>query len=105
MLIYNQTIFIDPACIKEKDCDIIRFGLITSTFGFVVPAHITSNKDKKDYKTGFLNELYSIIFPKYLKRDIFQEVTEKFNIFVDERQYQNMVREYSKKKYTNFIKK
>lgn len=73
-------------------------------FDFIIPDHITENKDKKCYKPGFLNEVYSILRPNTLKKNIFEYVTTQFDIFVDERQYQNLIKEYSEKKYTTFIK-
>ncbi len=83
---------------------LLRVGLPIQHFPFFVPEHIVLNKDKKEYKAGYINEVYSIVFPHLLKSQIFHEVTKRFDIFVDERQYQNMIREYSKKKYTVFIK-
>ena len=72
---------------------------------FNVPKHIKSNKEKKEYKAGYLNELYLLVYPDLLKKQIYQEITNKFQIFVDERQFQNLTHEYSVKKYSNFIKK
>jgi len=101
MLTLNNTIIKDPILASDYQIHSLRDWF---PYAFTVPEHIVTNKDKKDYKAGFLNELYSIVYPDLLKTQIFKEVTARFDIFVDERQYQNMIREYSKKKYVIFIK-
>ena len=105
MLIVKGKLVKDPAIIASEEILELRLDLHKKFFPFFIPPHISSNKDKKEYKTGFLNEIYAVVFPDLLKKTIFTEVTRKFDIFVDERQYQNMVHEYSIKKYSLFIKK
>jgi hypothetical protein len=76
----------------------------SNNFDFIIPDHLTENKHKKDYKAGFLNELYSYMNQDKLKKEVFEFVTKRFDVFVDERQYQNMIKEYTKNKYLIFIK-
>lgn len=105
MMFVNSKPISDPVLMTPEDVSVFRAELPKKFWPFFIPIHIISNKDKKDYKTGFLNEIYSLVFPESLKKNIFTEVTKKFDIFVDERQYQNMVAEYNLKKYSFFIKK
>lgn len=74
-------------------------------FRFLMPDHIISNNDKKAYKTGFLDEFFSLFYPNKQRKEIYELVTKEFDIFVSERQYRYLVAEYHKKKYTDFIKK
>lgn len=104
MIILGSKKIIDPAKLSEKELTRLRSFLYKDIF-FYVPEHIKSNKDKKEYKAGYLNELYLLVYPDLLKKQIYQEITDKFQIFVEERQFQNLVHEYSIKKYSTFIKK
>ena len=104
MIQFNKKTIIDPAKLNEKELVKLRSFLYKRVF-FDVPEHIKSNKEKKEYKAGYLNELYLSVYPDLLKKQIYQEITNKFQIFVDERQFQNLTHEYSVKKYSNFIKK
>jgi hypothetical protein len=74
-------------------------------FDFILPEHIVENKDKKIYKAGFLNDCLNCFSTGKTKKSIFEFITKEFDIFVDERQYQNLVRDYKKKKYSFFIQK
>ena len=104
MIQFNKKIIIDPAKLNEKELVKLRSFLYKRVF-FYFSEHFKSNKEKKEYKAGYLNELYLLVYPDLLKKQIYQEITNKFQIFVDERQFQNLTHEYSVKKYSNFIKK
>lgn len=104
MILFNKKWIYDPAKLSDKDIARLRLFLYGRVF-FIVPEHIKSNKEKKEYKAGYLNELYLMVYPDLLKKEIYQEISDKFQIFVDERQFQNLIHEYSLKKYINFIKK
>lgn len=104
MISLNKLKIIDPSLMTDSQIGFLRKDLPLLHFAFFMPEHIVLNKDKKEYKAGYINEVYTVVFPHLLKMQIFHEVTKRFDIFVDERQYQNMIREYSKKKYTVFIK-
>ena len=104
MIQFNKKEIVDPVKLNEKELVKLRSFLYKRVF-FDVPEQIKSNKEKKEYKAGYLNELYLLVYPDLLKKQIYQEITNKFQIFVDERQFQNLTHEYSIKKYSNFIKK
>lgn len=71
---------------------------------FFIPDHISDNALKKAYKTGFINELYSIVFPSMLRKDVFDTITKKYHIFIDTRQFQKDVKKYGEEKYSTFIR-
>lgn len=103
MIFLNKEVIKDPVNMsKQQIQDIMARGF--SNIRIIIPEHIVTNKDKKEYKTGFANEAYSTVFPSLSKTTVFSQVTKIFDIFVEERQYQNMVRDYNTKKYTTFIK-
>lgn len=96
---------IDPIDIDKAPAAYgIRQKFVSSHFVFNVPENIVDNKGKKEYYAGFLNEMYSLIYPEKSKSVVFKEVCKLFNIFIEERQYQNLIYGYKKNKYTHFIK-
>lgn len=97
------TVINDPIQYEKLPTD-IRWQLTNGDFKFKIPEYIIENKKKKEYKAGFLNELYLLMMPFETKKKIFEIVSTNFDIFVDERQYQNMISEYQKNKYSVFIK-
>lgn len=99
---------IDPSNLQKlEDFDLLELEaeFLDKKFSFIIPNTVVGNKDRRIYHAGFLNEVYSSLKPTLLKKDIFVFITVEYNIFVDERQYQNLIREYNEKKYTTFIKK
>jgi hypothetical protein len=68
---------------------------------FFFPKELKKAKEKRVYKVGFLNELYVNLFFKskenrWSKDKIFNFVTNKFDIFIERRQYQKDVKEFKK---------
>jgi 3'-phosphoadenosine 5'-phosphosulfate sulfotransferase (PAPS reductase)/FAD synthetase len=106
MIICNKkTEIADPAeVVGTAVLSLVHHAIENRNIEFKIPKHIVLNKEKKEYKAGFLNELYLILYPDRLKKDIFEDVTNRYDLFVDERQYQNLVHEYGIKKYHTFIK-
>lgn len=106
MIVLNKLKLIsDPATVVGSEIIfLVHSAIETKNYEFLIPKHIVLNKEKKEYKAGFLNELYLNLYPERAKKDIFREVTDKYQLFVDERQYQNLVHEYGIKKYHTFIK-
>lgn len=80
-------------------------AVLDANFDLTIPDYLTSNTEKKIFKTGFLDELYTRLFPDWQRHEIFKAVTQIHHIFIDERQFQKAVKEYSEKKYVTFIKK
>ena len=97
----------DPVEIsKYSQPDFIRLQLLAQ-YGkiiFKIPAHVKTNKDKRIYKVGFLNEFYVLLFKDKKKTDIYHEVTECYQIFIEQRQYQIDVKDFKQDKYTKFVK-
>lgn len=104
MILLNKNKIKDPTLLTDSEKDLLRELLFASYPKIHIPKHITSNKEKTEYKTGFLNEIFILAFPDELKKNIYQAVTERFDIFVEKRQYYNLVKEYADKKYSVFIK-
>lgn len=105
MIILNKKNIEDPSLLTENEIVGLREVLFERYPKIHIPKHIVSNKEKIEYKAGYLNELFSVVFPNLLKKDIYKAVTERFDIFVEKRQYSNLLNEYSLKKYSSFIKK
>lgn len=104
MIILNKNKIEDPSLLTDSEISVLREVLFVHCPRVHIPKHIISNKEKTEYKAGYLNELFLIIFPEQLKKDIFKMVTERFDIFVEKRQFLNLVHEYNLKKYSTFIK-
>lgn len=105
MIILNNKNIQDPSLLTQTEIAGLREVLFVRYPKIHIPKHITSNKEKIEYKAGYINELFSVVFPELLKKDIYTSVTERFDIFVEKRQYSNLINEYSLKKYSLFIKK
>lgn len=91
--------------ISAADKGILVRGFESDLISIKIPNHLVSNKDKKNYKTGFLNDVYLLLYPGMEKQDVFKRVTKDHDIFVDLKQYQNIVRTFHTEKYSTFIKK
>lgn len=104
MILLNKNKIKDPTLLTDSEKAQLRELLFACYPKVYIPKHIVSNKEKTEYKAGYLNELFISAFPDELKKNIFKAVTERFDIFVEKRQYYNLVREYSEKKKTVFIK-
>jgi hypothetical protein len=104
MIILNGKYIKDPSLLTEQETASLRDVLFLKYPKVYIPEHITLNKEKSEYKVGYLNELFSKVFPEVLKKDIFKAVMERFDIFVEKRQYFNLINEYGLKKYSVFIK-
>lgn len=104
MLQLNNNKIKDPILLTDSEKAQLRELLFASYPKIYIPKHIISNKEKTEYKAGFLNEIFILAFPDELKKNIFKAVTERFDIFVEKRQYFNLVKEYAEKKYSVFIK-
>jgi len=104
MIVLNNNLIKDPSLLTETEISVLREVLFAQYPRIRIPEHITTNKEKTEYKAGYLNELFLIVFPDQFKKDIFKTVTERFDIFVEKRQYMNLVHEYGLKKYSVFIK-
>ena len=103
----------DPAMltsVSEPDLKLVKLHAMEGNLLFLIPNHIKTNKEKRIYKIGFLNELYTNLFPKkeykeYTKTNIFKQITNNYQVFIELRQYQDDVRVWKKEKYTKFIQK
>ena len=106
--IHHPNIITDPLHLEilSKASPMISFrkDFVDGHFVFKIPENIVDNREKKEYYAGFLNEMYSLIYPEKTKRIIFEEVCKLYHIFVDVRQYQNLMKGYKDKKYIHFIK-
>lgn len=105
MIILNNKNIEDPSLLTQNEIAGLREILFVRYPKIHIPKHVVSNKEKIEYKAGYLNELFSVVFPEQLKKDIYEIVTERFDIFVEKRQYRNLLVEYDLKKYSLFIKK
>lgn len=105
MIVLNQNKITDPALLTEFEKSQLRELLFSIYPKVFIPAHIVSNKEKTEYKAGYLNELFIIAFPDELKKNIYKAISQRFDIFVEKRQYLNLVQQYTLKKYSVFIKK
>jgi hypothetical protein len=104
MIILNKKKIIDVALLTEEEIFMLREPLFYIYPKVFIPEHIVSNKEKMIYKVGYLNELFLKVFPEQLKKDIFSIVIKRFDIFVEKRQYYNLVNEYHSEKYSHYIK-
>jgi hypothetical protein len=104
MIVWNNKKIIDPALIEDRDVSRLRLFLLKDV-QVKIPEYLISNKDKKIYKTGFLYEMYLLVYPEALKKDLIKLISDKYQLFVDERQCQNLIHEYFNRKYSNFVKK
>jgi hypothetical protein len=104
MIVLNNKKITDPVLLTNSEKDRLREILFVIYPKVFIPEHIISNKEKTEYKAGFLNELFIAAFPDEFKKNIYEVVTKRFDIFVEKRQYLNLVREYTLKKYSVFIK-
>lgn len=103
MILFNKKQIRDPTLLAEEEVLLLRELLFSKYPKLFIPEHIVSNKEKMEYKVGYLNDLFSTVYPDQLKRDIYTAVTKRFDIFVEQRQYINLVQEYRLKK-SEFIK-
>ena len=104
MIILNGKYIKDPSLLTDTEISSLREVFLCKYPKIYIPEHITLNKEKSEYKTGYLNELFSILFPEKLKKDIYKAITERFDIFVEKRQFLNQVHQYGLKKKSVFIK-
>ncbi len=104
MILLSNKQIKDPSLLTEPEIVQLREVLFSSYPKVYIPKHITTNKEKAEYKAGFLNELFVKVYPNEFKKDIFESVTKRFDIFVEKRQYMNLLHEYELKKYSVFIK-
>lgn len=104
MIILNNKAIKDPELLAEEEILLLREVLFNKYPKIIIPDHIVSNKEKMEYKVGYLNELFLKVFPDQLKKDIFSIVIKRFDIFVEKRQYLNLLQQYNLKKNTIFIK-
>jgi len=104
MILLNNNKIKDPSLLTEPEKAQLRGLLFTSYPKIYIPKHIILNREKSEYKAGYLNELFTLAFPDELKKNIYKAVTERFDIFVEKRQYANLIHDYALKKYSVFIK-
>ena len=104
MIILDGTYIKDPSLLTDAQVAVLREALLCKFPKVYIPQHITLNKEKSEYKTGYLNELFVKVFPDNLKKDIMAAIMERFDIFVEKRQYLNQVHQYGLKKYDVFLK-
>lgn len=81
----------------------LRFLAEDNNIIFKIPEHLKNNKDKRIYKVGFLNEYYSYLFQNKKKNEIYDHITDKYQIFLELRQYQIDVKQFKDEKYTKFV--
>lgn len=94
---------VDLDKLKSMDMFNVRELAEKGSLIVVIPTHIKKNKEKREYKVGFLNELYKKLFPGWSSLKIFTFVKDHYDIFIDQRQYQIDVKNYKKNKNTKFI--
>lgn len=104
MILINGKRIKDASLLTESETALLRELLLSEYPKIYIPSYITTNKEKTEYKAGFLNELFLKAFPDHLKKDIIQMICERFDIFVEKRQFLNLIHEYTLKKYSVFIK-
>lgn len=105
MILLNQNKIVDPSLLTDSEKSQLRELLFSVYPKVFIPKHITSNKEKIEYKAGYLNELFQAAYPDELKKNIYIAIKDRFDIFVEKRQYLNLVQQYTLKKYSVFIKK
>lgn len=82
-----------------------------SALPFMMPPDISKldvfgglrNTNKRIYKSGFLFEVYQIIYPTEKKQKLFEIISEKYDVFVEYRQFQRDVKSYNDKKVSIFV--
>lgn len=74
-------------------------------FEFVLPERIQKleNPQKTIYKSGFLFEVYRILFPELSKESIIQIIIERYHVFVASRQFHRNIKSYESEKYSIFV--
>ena len=61
---------------------------------FVIPDHVTDNRDKVVYKVGFLIAFYTILYPEYSKTQIYEIMNTEWQVFVGVRQMERHLLKY-----------
>lgn len=56
------------------------------------------NTKKRIYKSGFLFDVYRVLYPHHSKKEIFETVSEKYDLFIYWRQFQRDLQVYNDKK-------
>lgn len=62
------------------------------------------NTQKRIYKSGFLHSFYKILYPNRKSRDLYEMINDKYDLFINQRQFQRDVKAYNEKKLFIFAK-
>jgi hypothetical protein len=64
---------------------------------FLIPERFNENNQmKKSYKIGFIFELLTVIYPSYGKEKKHKIIDENYHLFVNYRQFKNLLDNYEK---------
>lgn len=71
---------------------------------FKIPDFIENKSQKVNYKTGFLDDLLSILNPKISKKNKCEIISDKYHMMFTYRRYLDIIKDYNedKKKYGYF---
>lgn len=115
LIISNNKIIVDPLELNDlskKDIDSILKKNAEHPLMFLMPdidferfKYLNENMNiaKRIFKVGFLNEIYSILYPNYTRAKAMETIAFRYDLFINKRQFEKDVKVYSDKKNHIFV--
>lgn len=112
LIVSNKKIIVDPLELNDfskKDIGSILKKDAEHPLMFLMPdinfqiLNENINIAKRIFKVGFLNEIYSVLYPDYSRAKSMEEITSRYDLFINKRQFEKDVKVYSDKKNHIFV--
>lgn len=105
ILINNKTISTPDQKISQSESQFLYENLIKGTLIFLIPErleHLEKNH-KRNYKLGFLFELFSRIYPDTTNTKKLEIIADKFHLWFTYRQSMNVLNDYELNKKLYYV--